>query len=183
MADLGVIGQFVTNPTDFLLRYARLQRNYLWDVLLPDVGINMLGLGGLAIGQLVQSVQFGDYSMDDIKTMRVGPYTANFAGMLSVQKIQMSFLKIQPDIVSMYFNAWKKLIVDENTGLFSTKSKYQKTIFVRFIDQSGIAFGRYKLIGCFPTSFPSYRDLNYESNTVTKLQIEFSVDKLEYEIL
>ena len=182
MANLPIIGQFVTQPTDFLLSKVRLQRNYLWDVLLPDIGINLAGLAGLAVGQLVQSIQFGNYSIDTPSTMRVGAFQASFASLLTVDRIQMSFLKTMPDAISSYFNAWKDLMVD-GQGLFHPKDNYQKTVYVRFIDSSGIAFGRYKLIGVFPVKFPSYRDLSYDNNSVTKIVIEFAVDKIEYEIL
>jgi len=183
--NLGTIGQFITQPTDFVLSKIRLQRNYLWDVLLPDIGnffgINTMGLVGLTIGQLVQSVQFGDYSIENPSVMRVGPFQASFAGLLTVDKVQMTFLKTQPDAVSGYFNAWKNLIVDQQ-GLFQPKSKYQKTIYVRFIDSSGIAFGRYKLIGCFPSMFPKYQ-LDYDKSDVTKVTVVFTCDKIEYQIL
>jgi len=186
MANLPTIGQFVSQPTSFILSKLRFQRNYLWDVVMPDIGtiagLNVHGLEGLAIGQLVQSVQFGDYSMDSPTVMRVGPYQASFAGMLTVDKIQMTFLKTQPDAVSAYFNSWKKLIVDDQ-GLFQPKSKYQKTLYIRFLDSSGIAFGRYKLIGVFPTRFPVYQQLDYNENSVTKILIGFTVDKIEYNFL
>jgi hypothetical protein len=180
MANLSPIGQFITNPTNLIIGSVRLQRNYLWDVLLPDIGVKMAGLGGLLIGQLVQSVQFGDYSIDNPTTMRMGAFQASFAGLLTVDKLNMTFLKTMPDGVSAYFNAWKNLIVDKQ-GLFHPKNDYQRTIFVRFIDSTGIAFGQYKFIGCFPTLFPKYTDLNYESNTVTKIQVAFTVDKIEYQ--
>ena len=177
---MATIGQFISQPTDFVLGHLRFQRDYLWDVLLPDIGFNIGGLGGLFVGQLVQSIQFGDYSMETPSTMRVGPYTASFAGMLTVDRVQISFLKTMPDAISAYFNAWKNLIVDKS-GLFHPKNDYQKNIYIRFIDSTGIAFGRYKLIGAFPITFPKYSNLNYESNTVTKVNIEFRVDKIEYE--
>jgi len=171
-------------PVDWILAKARFQRNYLWDVLLPDIsptigGIPTFGLIGFGLAQLVRAVQFGDYSMNDANTMRVGPYQANFAGLLTVDKIRITFVKTMPDAVSAYINAWKNLIVDSQ-GLFQPKAKYQKTMYVRFLDSTGIALGRYKLIGCFPTTFPKY-NLDYENNNVTTVQVEFAVDKIEYE--
>ena len=84
-----------------------------------------------------------------------------------------------PDIVSMYFYAWKKLMISES-GLYSVKTKYQKTLYVRFLDSTGISIQRYKLIGCFPVSFPSY-SLDFERNGIERVSIDFAVDKIEME--
>jgi len=161
------------------LSTVQFQRNYLWDVQLPsDI------LQGYTspddIEQLVQSVQFGDYSIDSPVVMRIGTYQAFFANMLTVNKVQMSFLKTAPDIVSDFFTAWKLLIVDAN-GLFMPKNSYQRNISIRFLDPYGEAFGVYTLIGAFPTKFPQYTDLSYEQNSVTKVNIEFTVDKIRYD--
>jgi len=168
----------ITQPTTFTLQYAKFQRNYLWDVLLPDIGVDLGGLVGFAMGQLVQSVSFGDYSIVDGPKMRFGPYEAHFAGLFTVPDIRMTFLKTFPDAVSSYFNAWKNLIIDAN-GIYSTKSNYQRTIYVRFVDMTGISMGQYKLIGCFPTIFPNY-NLSYDDNKVTKVEVKFTVDAIEY---
>ena len=175
----------ISVPVDWILGKARFQRNYLWDVLLPDIQMSASGGGkfgglmGFGLAQLVRDVQFGDYSMNAANIMRVGPYEAHFAGMLTVDKIRITFVKTMPDAVSAYVNAWKGLIVDTE-GLFKIKSNYQKDIYVRFLDSTGIAFGRYKLIGCFPVTFPKY-NLNYANEDLTTVAIEFSVDKIEYE--
>jgi len=170
----------VSVPVDWILGKARFQRNYLWDVLLPDIGISTGGLMGFGLGQLVRKIQFGDYSMDDSRTVRVGPYQANFAGLLKVDRVRITFVKTMPDAVSAYINSWKNLILNDKTGLFNVKSIYQKDIYARFLDSTGIALGRYKLIGCFPVVYPKY-DLNYDNNDLTTIVIEFAVDKIEYE--
>jgi len=172
-------------PNDNLLSRVRFQRSYLWDVLLPDISetmgpINTRGLIGFGLAQLVRNVQFGDYSMDDIVTMRVGPYQAHYAGLLTVKDIIITFNKTAPDAVSSYINEWKKLIVDPVSGEFFTKAHYQKTIYVRFLYSEGLAIGRYKFIGCFPRIFPRY-SLDYDNDLVTTTQITFAVDKVEYE--
>ena len=166
-------------PVDWILAKTRFQRNYLWDVLLPDIGISTGGLMGFGLGQLVRKIQFGDYSMDNSRTMRVGPYQANFAGLLKVDRVRITFVKTMPDAVSAYINSWKNLIIGTD-GLFKTKDKYEKIMYARFLDSTGIALGRYKLIGCFPVIYPKY-DLNYENNDLTTVVVEFAVDKIEYE--
>ena len=171
-------------PVDWILAKTRFQRNYLWDVLLPDIspsigGVPTGGLVGFGLGQLVRKIQFGDYSMDDSRTMRVGPFQANFAGLLKADRVRITFVKTMPDAVALYINAWKNLIVDSD-GLFNLKGDYAKTMYVRFLDSTGVAVGRYKLIGCFPVIYPKY-DLNYENDDLTTVVIEFAVDKVVYE--
>jgi hypothetical protein len=161
------------------LEHARFQRKYLWDVLLPDISVNAAGLMGFGLTQLVREVQFFDYSMDSPSTMRLGPFQANFAGLLTVQQVVITFAKTMPDAVSAYINAWKGLIVD-STGLFQPKVNYQKNIYVRFLDSTGIAVGRYKLIGCFPVKYPQY-NLSYADDSIVTVQVSFAVDKVEYE--
>ena len=63
-------------------------------------------------------------------------------------------------------------------GLYRPKMDYQKNIYIRFLDSTGIAINRYKLLGCFPLKFPTY-DLDYENNEVTKFDVTLAVDKIE----
>ena len=166
----------ISQPTSFVLQYSRLQRNYLWDVLLPDVGMSIGGLQGFAMTQYVQGVSFGDYNIE--KTMmKFGPYRASFAGLLTVNEVAITFLKPMPDFISSYFNSWKKLILDKD-GLYQPKNVYQKSIYIRFLDSTGIAINKYKLTGCFPLKFPSY-ELNYDNEEVTKFTVTFAVDQIE----
>jgi hypothetical protein len=168
----------VGQPSAIALPYYRFQRNYMWDVLLPDVGFPALGLIGFALGQLVQEVSFGDYSIKDPHKMRFGPYEAKFAGLLTTETLDMTFLKTMPDAVSAYFNAWKNLIISP-AGLYYPKFHYQKTIMLRFTDVSGITLGQYAFINCFPVIFPSY-ELSYKNSEVTKVDVSFEVDRIEY---
>ena len=171
MAEIGI-----SQPSSLVLQYSRLQRNYLWDVLLPDIGLAIGGLQGLAMTQYVQGVRFGDYDIERT-VMKYGPYRANFPGLLSVGDVTITFLKPMPDFISSYFYAWKKLIVND-AGEYQSKNRYQKNIYVRFLDSTGIAINSYKLTGCFPTKFPTY-DLDYDNNTVTKFSVTLAVDKIE----
>lgn len=166
----------ISQPTSLILQYSRLQRSYLWDVLLPDIGMSIGGLQGLAMTQYVQGVSFGDYNIEKMQT-KYGPYRASFAGLLAVDEAAITFLKPMPDFITSYFESWKKLIVDAD-GLYQPKNKYQKPIYIRFLDSTGLAINRYKLIGAFPLKFPSY-DLDYENNEVTKFTVTFAFDKIE----
>ena len=171
----------ISQPTTFILGYTRFQRNYLWDVLLPDIGVDLFGLVGFGIGQFVQKISFGDYSIDSENSMRYGAYEAHFAGLFTVKDVEITFLKTMPDVVSAYFQGWKELMLAKN-GLYNVKEKYQKSIYVRFLDSTGLAVGRYKLTGCFPKNFPTY-SLDYKDENITTVTVTFAVDKLEYEIL
>jgi len=183
---MAVLG--ISQPSALLLSKSRLQRSYLWDVLLPDMnsalgsltalGGLLEGFQGLAVAQYCQGVQFGDYDIEDI-VMKVGPYQQHFAGLLSVQDVTLTFLKPSPDFVTYYFNGWRDLIIDK-TGLYKPKRSYQKNVYVRFLDATGIAINRYKLIGCYPRVFPAY-NLDYLSNDITKVVVKLVVDKIEIE--
>jgi hypothetical protein len=172
----------ISQPTSLVLQYSRLQRNYLWDVLLPDINFGsqagglLEGLQGLAMTQYVQGVRFGDYNIERT-VMKYGPYRANFPGLLTVPEVTITFLKPMPDFISSYFYSWKKLIVND-AGEYQPKGRYQKNVYVRFLDSTGIAINRYKLTGCFPLSFPSY-DLDYNNNEVTKFSVTLAVDRIE----
>jgi hypothetical protein len=98
---------------------------------------------------------------------------------MEVGEISLTLLKIMPDIVTPYLNAWKELIVDTQ-GLYHPKSNYAKNIYIRFLDSTGLSIGKYKLIGAFPTKFPEY-SLNYTDEKVTTIKVGFSVDKVEYQ--
>jgi hypothetical protein len=178
MLGLPDIALGIAQPTSFLLSKARFQRNYLWEVFLPDIVLPVGGLLGFGIGQLVQEVSFGDYSIDDPPSMRYGAYESNFAGLFTVQELKMKFLKTMPDIVSSYFQSWKGLMMTTD-GTYFPKNHYQQTIYVKFMDSTGITIGQYKFIGCFPSQFPSYR-LNYETSSVTQVEVLFQVDRVEY---
>jgi len=170
----------ISQPSAFLLSKARFQRDYLWDVLLPDIGISAGGLIGFGIGQLAQSVSFGDYNISTANVMKIGPYEHNFAGLLTVPTVKMKFLKTIPDVVATYFNAWKNKIVGVH-GTYYPKNNYQRTIYIRFNDSTGLAIGQYKLIGAFPITFPQY-NLDYAADKVTEIEIEFKIDQIEYSI-
>lgn len=167
----------ISQPTTFPLLYARFQRSYSWDVLLPDISI---GLSGIVISQLIQSCSFGDYNLAT-NTMKSGPFELKYAGQMNVDKLKLTLLKTMPDIVTPYFNAWKGLIVDKR-GLYQVKSNYAKAIWIRFLDSTGLAVGKYKLTGAFPITFPAY-DLNYNDDKVTTVNVEFSVDNVEYQAI
>jgi hypothetical protein len=170
----------ISQPSTLLLSNARFQRDYLWDVILPDIGIAAGGLIGFGIGSLVQSVSFGDYSIDTTNTMKFGPYEAHFAGLLKVPTVKMKFLKTIPDVISTYFNSWKNLIIGPG-GTYYPKNNYARTIYIRFNDATGLTIGQYKLVSAFPITFPNYT-LDYAADKLTEIEIEFQIDQVEYSV-
>jgi len=151
----------------------KLQRNYMWEIVLPE---NIAGVDGMEVSKYCQSIRFGDYEMSDVSTKRYGPYLAKYAGLLTIPNMTATFLKPIPDIVSAYFYEWKNLIVNYS-GYFNCKGWYSRTVYINLYDTDGRASGKFKLEGVFPRTFPGY-DLSYESEDITKFEIEFNVDKL-----
>jgi hypothetical protein len=152
------------------------QRNYLWEVIF---GYDVSGITGTQIGKLAQECYFGEYNFEP-NILRVGPYESHYSGLLEVQNIVIKFLKPSPDILTTYLTAWRNLIVDTNTGLFGVKSAYQKNVYIRFLDTQGNVINSYKCVGAFPVLYPFY-NLNYKASTLAETQIQFAVDKIEYQ--
>jgi hypothetical protein len=153
------------------MRNWKLQRNYLWELRLPeDIG------GGLEVSKYCQDIAFGDYNMEEVSTIRYGAFKAHFAGFLSVGTITATFLKPIPDIVTTYFYSWRSKIVDEQ-GFYYPKNSYARTIRVTMMGQDGSETCNFRFEKAFPTKFPAY-ELSYREGTLTMLKVEFSVDRV-----
>lgn len=154
------------------------QRDYLFEVKLP----NIIGTTNVsdpsAVERLVQDITFGDYSMSQASILKVGALTSYYAGMLTIPPFYLTFLVPSPNILADYLTTWRSLIVNSQ-GIFSVKSAYQANIYVRFLDTAGNITGSYKCIGCFPVQQPVYM-LRYGSGKVATVKIQFSMDKIEY---
>ena len=156
-----------------LLSNVHFQRTYMWELVLPMVGF----MPGVLLCPLAQSISFGDYSFEHSDSTRFGAFEAKYPGILKVNEMSMTFLKAVPDIVTTYFTLWRKLMVSAS-GLYSPKNDYAKTIYLIFLDTTGLPVNRYKFTGVFPKSLPNY-SLDYTTEEVTKIKIDFSVDKVE----
>lgn len=150
------------------------QRSYTWDCIMPDVW--GAGILGIAISKFCQSVNFGEYNIDDIAEMKVAAFKRFFAGAMSIQNPRATFIAPIPDIVSNYFHTWKKLIVD-NRGFYHKTSEYKKNIYVVLNGRTGIPVNMITLVGAYPKSFPSW-NLSYASEDVVRYDIEFKVDNI-----
>ena len=159
-----------------------LQRNYNWDVVLPDIFSTRGGFNGASISPFIQSISFGQYTMDDVNPIRHGPLQVHSAGLLSVKAVSMEFLCPSNSVVLEYFEGWKSLIYDQDGLFYYPKKNYANTrAIVSFYDVSGFCTYRYSLINIFPKTFPSFT-LNYDSQDLTKFTVEFSIDKLEPQV-
>lgn len=161
---------------DDFVKSWRLQRNYLWEFVLPDIG----EVPGVLVSKYCQDVRFGDYSIVEVSQMRYGAFRAGYVGFLEINPVRAVFLKPVPDIVSVYFNAWRRLIVSD-AGFFQVKSNYAKTAYVYLYDVDGSLSNSYKLVGVFPKIFFSYDDLSYGASDVVRFSIEFNVDRIVVE--
>ena len=171
---------FIQN-TSLLSQLSSLQRNYQWDVILPNVqGTDGNNWIGTEISPFIQSVSFGEYSMDDVSPIRHGALKAHSAGVFSIQSVSMEFLTDTTGLVLGYFESWRSLIYDSTNLFYYPKVNYvnggqgNPPCIITFYDTEGNSVYQWTLGNIFPKSFPSFK-LNYE-NEIMKFPIEFSVD-------
>ena len=162
---------------DNILGFPRvpMQRTYNWDCILPDVW--GAGILGIAISKFCQSVNFGEYSIDEIIEMRHGAFKKFFPGNLNISNPKITFVAPIPDVVSFYLHSWKNLIVDKE-GFYQVENVYKKNIYIILYDRTGIPANAITLIGAFPKTFPAF-NLSYETEDVVKYEIEFKVDNIK----
>ena len=158
---------------DLLGKSWKLQRSYLFELLLPD----LKGISGLDIGVYCQDVKFGDYGMTDMVAVMYGSKRKGYAGFFQIPPMTATFIKPIPDLVSEYFYQWKGLITDDS-GAYYPKTNYALNAYVKLYDRDGSESGTYKLLGVFPKTLPSH-NLSYVEESVVKFEIEFNVDDIQ----
>jgi hypothetical protein len=156
------------------LRYGTdLQRNYNFELLLPDFG----GITGYEMMPYCQSVRLGEYNILDLINIRYGNEKRKYIGFLDIDTITAVFLKpTTKDIVTAYFDAWKGNIIDRQ-GFYMVKNDYARDIYVKLFDRNSNELLNYRFVGCFPKRYPAL-DLDYNAEDVVKYNIEFSVDRI-----
>jgi hypothetical protein len=154
----------------------RLHKRYNWEILLPDVA----GESGVEVSKYCYAVSFGNYNIEQVSEMKLGPYQAKFANFFKIDNIRCSFWMPVPDRVGSYFYAWRKLVVDEN-GHYFPKLNYAKVMYVFIFDETGKETRRFKLDGVFPLAVPKY-DLSYEGGEdLVKITVDLSADGMSLE--
>lgn len=150
------------------------QRKYNWELLMPnDFG----GIFGVSVANMCQDISFGDYSMNQLSEMRYGAEQRFYAGLLSINKVKMTFIKSEQNEVYQYFYAWGQKIISPQ-GHYYPKKSYAKDVYVKLKSNSQYTTTQFKFKGAFPVTFPTL-DLSYKSNEILEFTIELAVDKIE----
>ena len=170
------IWSFQGSITDHLLRFPQIthiQRKYLWDIVLPDLwGLVVTGIG---IGRMCQSVQCGQFNIDQIAERFLGPKKEFYPQAINIAPATMEFVCPIPDVVTMYFQKWKSLILDNN--FYGMPSQYKKNIYILLSDRSALPVNLITLKGAFPITFPAF-DMDYKADDILRFQIQFRYDDM-----
>ena len=151
----------------------RLQRDFNWELLLPDMG----GIDGTEVSQYCQAVTFSDYGMQQVSKIRYGPYRRSYAGFYEIDDLSLTFVKPVPDYVSNYLYTWKSMITDER-GFYYPKLNYAKNTYISLFDRDGSSAGSFTFKGVFPKTAIRHK-LAYANEGIVKLSIDFNVDTLD----
>ena len=158
----------------FLRTALKPQRSYNWEIMLPSIGI----IPGIVVSMLCQDIKFGDYNIADVDRLRYGAFESKFPGLMEIQDVQFTFIKPIPDLVSAYFYAWRKMIIDD-AGYYGVKSEYSKKVSIYLYDTTGMISNNISLVGVFPKTLPVY-DLSYSTEEIVKLSITCNVDRMSF---
>lgn len=151
-----------------------LQRAYNWSLLMPS---NFAGVLGYLVSQFCQDVTFGDYSISELSTMRSGAFQRFYAGLQTIDSVQLLFLVPSDNSVREYFYAWYERMIDK-WGYYYPKMNYKRDVYLEFYDQSKIRSVRFRMKGCFPKTHPVEHP-SYTDEGILMSQITISVDKIE----
>lgn len=164
---------FASLGSSLITKTWHLQRVYNWGLMMPhDFG----GTFGYLVSQFCQDIDFGDYSISELSTLKAGAFQKFYAGLQSIDVVALTFIVPADNSVMDYFYAWYEKMIDTN-GYYYPKSNYKRNIFIMFYDQTKIETFRFELKGCFPKSHPKMHP-SYLENGVLTAQVILSVDKL-----
>lgn len=138
----------------------------------------MYSVLGQDVSPFVQDVDFGNYSLDDVYTLRHGAFQTHSAGFLSMKTVTMTILSPSSNLVTDYFQAWKNLMIDPSGFYFPKRNYANFSAIVCLYDCLGNQVDRYRLANIFPKTFPNFK-LSYAEEGMVKFNIEFSVDFIE----
>ena len=150
-----------------------LQRAYNWGLLMP---YNFGGTIGYLVSQFCQEVEFGDYKISELSTLKAGAFQNFYAGLQSIDNVTMTFLVPVDNSVLDYFHDWYEHMIDKN-GYYYAKNNYKRSIFIMLYDQTKIESVRFELKSCFPITRPPFR-ISYREEGVLTVQIALSVDRI-----
>jgi hypothetical protein len=151
-----------------------LQRTFSWKLLMHS---NFNGVLGYLVSQYCQDISFGDYRISELSTVQHGAFQRFYAGLQSIESIDLVFLVPSDNSVMDYFYGWYDRMIDSD-GYYSAKHNYRRDVYLLMYDQSGEESTRFRLIGTFPTGHPKIHP-TYEQDDVLHMSITLSVDSIE----
>jgi len=151
-----------------------LQRSFTWRLLMLET---FNGVLGDYVSQYCQDIIFGDYSMSELSIQKYGAFQRFYAGIQSIDVVDLTFLIPTDNSVQAYFYGWYDRIVDTK-GFYSPKSFYRKDVYFLLSDQTGSMTSAYRFRGMFPKTHPKVHP-SYESDDVLKATVSLSVDSIE----
>jgi hypothetical protein len=167
--DISGVGAFLTT------KIWMLQRTFNWQLLMPH---DFEGIVGILVSQYCQDVEFGDYSITEIASLRHGAFERFYAGMQTIDVVTLTFLAPIDNSVTDYFHAWYNKMISEE-GFYSPKQEYRRDIYAVLYDRTGIESAKFKLKGAFPISrIPRIRAA-YGEDDVLRLSFSLRVDDIE----
>lgn len=153
----------------------KLQRTYNFQVFMPS---NFDGILGYLVSQYCMGIRFGNYSFRDTSKLKYAHETRNYAGIQDIDTVSLLFAPPVDQTVSNYFYAWYNRSVDP-LGYYHAKSEYARPVYVTMFGTEGFESNRFKMVGCFPKQKWPITDLSYESEDVTWLRFDLSIDRIE----
>lgn len=163
----GVLGNLTT-------RIWSLQRSYNWQLMMP---FTIQGVMGVFVSQYCQDVKFGDYSMNEVTSIRYGAQQRFYAGLDQIDTINLQFVMPTDNSVYDFFRYWRELVRTKD-GYYNVKREYAKTIYIMTYDRTGVQSGQYKCHGCFPKTNPP-QELSYNKDDIHRWGLDLSVDYVE----
>lgn len=151
-----------------------LQRTFSWKLMMHS---NFNGVLGYLVSQYCQDISFGDYRISELSTLRYGAFQRFYAGLQSIDSVELTFLIPTDNSVMDYFYGWYDRIIDSE-GYYSPKSNYRKDIYLLMYDQSGVESVRFRLTGAFPQGHPKLHPPSYNEDGVLHMTITLSVDSV-----
>jgi len=122
-------------------------------------------------------VKFGDYSVNELTSVRYGALERFYAGVDQIDSINLQFVMPTDNSVYDFFRYWKELVRDKN-GYYSVKREYAKTIYIMTYDRTGVQSGQYTCYGCFPKTCPP-QEFSYSKDDIHRWGLDISVDYIE----
>ena len=101
-------------------------------------------------------------------------------GFVDVDGLSITFYEDVRGTILRYLNNWKKLIVDK--GFYGLPHEYKQPIIITMHDYTGNPVVVFRALGCWPSTVNDL-DLDGGTNEGLKVNVQFSVDDIEYEVV